>query len=100
MRDLGIEIPDERSVRLSTWRRLQARLAPVDRLLARQEAMEQDIAAEIEERPTGDADTDRLLEQIRDEEEQHTVALAQLRAGGLPVVERPSAAPPTGRRFA
>jgi VIT1/CCC1 family predicted Fe2+/Mn2+ transporter len=96
MSDLGIEIPDERSVRLSTWRRMQARLAPVDRLLARQEAMEQDIAAEIEERPTGDADTDRLLEQIRDEEEQHTVALAQLRAGAVPVVERPSAAIPDG----
>ena len=59
MHELGIEIPDERSVRLSRWRRLQARLAPVDRLLARQEAMEQDIAAEIDERPTGDADTDR-----------------------------------------
>jgi VIT1/CCC1 family predicted Fe2+/Mn2+ transporter len=96
MSDLGIDIPDERSVRLSTWRRLQARLAPVDRLLARQEAMEQDIAAEIEQRPTGDADTDRLLEQIRDEEEQHTVALAQLRAGELPSVERPSAATADG----
>jgi VIT1/CCC1 family predicted Fe2+/Mn2+ transporter len=92
MSELGIAIPDERSVRLSTWRRLQARVAPIDRLLARQEAMEQDIAAEIDERPTGDADTDRLLEQIRDEEEQHTVALAQLRAGGVPLVERPSAA--------
>jgi VIT1/CCC1 family predicted Fe2+/Mn2+ transporter/rubrerythrin len=88
MTELGIQIPDERSVRLSTWRRLQARLAPIDRLIARQEAMEQDIAAEIDERPTGDADTDRLLEQIRDEEEQHTVALAQLRAGGVPVIER------------
>ncbi len=96
MRELAIEIPDERSVRLSSWRRLQARLAPVDRLLARQEAMEQDIASEIEERPTGDADTDRLLEQIRDEEEQHTVALAQLRAGGAPPIERPTAATPDG----
>jgi VIT1/CCC1 family predicted Fe2+/Mn2+ transporter/rubrerythrin len=84
MRTLGIEIPDERDVRLSRWRRWQARIAPVDRLLARQEAMELDIAAEIEERPTGDADTDALLEQIRDEEEQHTVALAQLRAGEVP----------------
>ena len=76
MRELGIEIPDERSVAISRWRRLQARLAPVDRLLARQEAMEQAIAAEIDERPTGDADTDRLLEEIRDEEKQHTDALA------------------------
>jgi VIT1/CCC1 family predicted Fe2+/Mn2+ transporter/rubrerythrin len=88
MRALGVEIPDERTVGLSTWRRLQARLAPVDRLLARQEAMELEIAAEIEERPTGDADTDVLLGQIRDEEQQHTVALAQLRAGSVPTIER------------
>lgn len=84
MLELGIEIPDERSVRISTWRRLQARVAPVERLIARQEAMEQAIAAEIEEHPTGDADTDRLLDEIRDEETQHTVALAHLRAGTLP----------------
>jgi vacuolar iron transporter family protein len=84
MRELGIEIPDERSVGISAWQRLQARFAPLERLIARQEAMEQAIAAEIEERPTGDADTDRLLEEIRDEETQHTVALAQLRAGKLP----------------
>jgi VIT1/CCC1 family predicted Fe2+/Mn2+ transporter len=88
MTALGIAIPDERTVRLSAWRRLQTRVAPVDRLLARQEAMEQDIAAEIEQSPTGDADTDRLLEQIRDEEEQHTVALGQLRAGEVPMVDR------------
>jgi VIT1/CCC1 family predicted Fe2+/Mn2+ transporter/rubrerythrin len=88
MRELGIEIPDERTVKISRWRRLQARVAPVDRLLARQEAMEQTIATEIEERPTGDTDTDRLLEEIRDEEQQHTVALAQLRAGGVPAAER------------
>jgi vacuolar iron transporter family protein len=87
MRELGIAIPDEHSVRLSTWRRLQARVAPVERLIARQEAMELEIAAEIEERPTGDADTDRLLEEIRDEEEQHTTALAALRAGEIPRVE-------------
>ena len=90
MRELGIEIPDERTVKISPWRRLQARVAPVDRLLARQEAMEQTIATEIEERPTGDTDTDRLLEEIRDEEQQHTVALAQLRAGGVPAAERGS----------
>jgi VIT1/CCC1 family predicted Fe2+/Mn2+ transporter/rubrerythrin len=99
MTALGIEIPDERGVRLSSWRRLQARLAPVDRLLARQEAMELDIAAEIEEHPTGDVETDALLEQIRDEEEQHTVALAQLRAGSVPALQRaaPSADGPQVR---
>ncbi len=88
MTELGIQIPDEAAVKLSAWRRLQARVAPVDRLLARQEAMEADIASEIQERPTGDPDTDRLLEQIRDEEEQHTVALGQLRSGALPVSDR------------
>ncbi len=99
MTALGIEIPEERTVSLSAWRRLQARLAPVDRLLARQEAMEMDIAAEIEERPTGDAETDALLEQIRGEEEQHTVALSQLRAGSVPALERaaPSADGPQVR---
>jgi VIT1/CCC1 family predicted Fe2+/Mn2+ transporter len=88
MRELGIEIPDERSVGISTWRRLQTRFAPVPRLIARQEAMEQAIATEIDERPTGDAGTDRLLGEIRDEETQHTVALAHLRAGTLPSAER------------
>src|SRR5579864_5708428 len=48
MRELGIEIPDARGVGISRWRRLQARIAPVDRLLARQEAMETQIATEID----------------------------------------------------
>jgi vacuolar iron transporter family protein len=92
MRAVGITIPDPRTVKISTWRRLQARFAPVDRLLARQEALEQTIATEIDERPTGDVDTDRLLEQIRDEEQQHTLALAHLRAGGVPTIERAASA--------
>jgi VIT1/CCC1 family predicted Fe2+/Mn2+ transporter len=87
MRELGITIPDARSVAISPWQRLQARVAPIDRLLARQEAMERDIASQIEERPTGDADTDRLLDDIRVEEEQHTDALASLRAGSVPHLE-------------
>ncbi len=84
MRELGIEIPDERSVEISRWRRLQARYAPVDRLIARQEAMELEIAAGIEDHPTGDVGTDRLLDEIREEETQHTEALAQLRSGAVP----------------
>ncbi|HUB76133.1 MAG TPA: VIT1/CCC1 transporter family protein, partial [Solirubrobacteraceae bacterium] len=84
MRELDLAIPDERSVRLGPWRRLQARVAPVERLIARQEAMEQEIAAQIEEEPTGDAVTDALLDAIKEEEEQHTVALGQLRNGGAP----------------
>src|SRR6202035_2698719 len=40
MTELGIPIPDPASVKLSPWQRLQARLAPVDRLLAAREAAE------------------------------------------------------------
>jgi len=53
MRELGIEIPDPASVSLSLWQRLQARVAPVERLIAHQESMELEIAAQIEEQPTG-----------------------------------------------
>ncbi|MGD0982144.1 MAG: VIT1/CCC1 transporter family protein, partial [Solirubrobacteraceae bacterium] len=91
MRELGIEAPDERTVVLPTWRRLQARIAPLDKLLARQEAMERDIASQIEEQPTGDAATDELLDQIKVEEEQHTVALGQLREGDAPEDPRTAA---------
>ena len=79
MRELGIEIPDARGVRLGRWERLQARIAPVDRLIARQEAMENEIAAQIEDEPTGDPRTDALLDEIKVEEEEHTESLARLR---------------------
>jgi VIT1/CCC1 family predicted Fe2+/Mn2+ transporter len=85
MRELGIEAPDERTVTLPYWQRLQARIAPVEKLLARQEAMELEIAAQIEDQPTGDVKTDRLLDDIKAEEEQHTVALGELRSGATTV---------------
>jgi vacuolar iron transporter family protein len=88
MRELAIEIPDELSVSLGRWQRLQARIAPVEKLIARQEAMEQEIATQIDEQPTGDPATDELLGQIKAEEEQHTVALGQLRDGGAPADPR------------
>jgi VIT1/CCC1 family predicted Fe2+/Mn2+ transporter len=91
MSELGIEIPDERTVALPRWQRLQARIAPVEKLLARQEAMEAAIAAQIEDEPTGDAKTDELLDAIKVEEEQHTVALGELRAGVGAAVTRKSA---------
>ena len=40
MRELGIAVPDAGTVKLSGWQRLQARLAPLDRLLAAREAAE------------------------------------------------------------
>jgi VIT1/CCC1 family predicted Fe2+/Mn2+ transporter/rubrerythrin len=91
MRELAIEIPDERAVTLGHWQRLQARIAPIDKLIARQEAMEQDIAAHIEGEPTGDAETDQLLDEIKAEEEQHTVTLGQLRDGAVPADPRTAA---------
>lgn len=81
MTELGIPVPDPKSVRLSPWLELQARLAPVHRLLAAREAAE---ARDIEERyttPTGDAGTDELLADIRKEEESHSRALQDLQPG-------------------
>jgi VIT1/CCC1 family predicted Fe2+/Mn2+ transporter/rubrerythrin len=91
MRELGIEAPDERTVTLPLWQRLQARLAPVEKLIARQETIEREIAAQIEEQPTGDTKTDELLDEIKAEEEQHTVALGQLLSGGDPEDPRTAA---------
>ena len=42
MTELGITIPDRASVKVPLWLRLQARIAPVDRLLAAREAAEND----------------------------------------------------------
>jgi len=78
MTELGIAIPDPKSVRLSAWQELQARVAPVERLLAAREAAE---ALDIQERytaPTGDSKTDELLSSIRLEEESHAKAVRDL----------------------
>src|SRR3981081_4395279 len=40
MQELQIDVPDPGGVRLPLWLRLQARIAPVDRLLAAREAAE------------------------------------------------------------
>lgn len=80
MCELGITIPDADSVKLSAWLTMQARFAPIGRLLAAREAAE---AQDIQERyttPTGDARTDQLLDEIRSEEETHSVALRDLQA--------------------
>jgi VIT1/CCC1 family predicted Fe2+/Mn2+ transporter len=81
MTELGIAIPHPNSVRLSPWLELQARVAPVERLLAAREAAE---ALDIQERyttPTGDVQTDRLLASIRVEEESHARAVRDLQRG-------------------
>jgi VIT1/CCC1 family predicted Fe2+/Mn2+ transporter/rubrerythrin len=80
MQELGIERPDPASVRLPLWLRLQARIAPVDRLLAAREAAEDDEVDDLYKRPTGDPATDRLLHEIRREERSHSRAVQELRS--------------------
>jgi len=80
MQELGIERPDPASVGLPLWLRLQARIAPVDRLLAAREAAEDGEVGDLYKRPTGDAATDKLLHEIRREERSHSRAVQELRS--------------------
>jgi VIT1/CCC1 family predicted Fe2+/Mn2+ transporter len=82
MTELGIPVPDSTTVKVPLWLRLQARIAPVDRLLAAREAAENDEVDDLYKRSTGDNTTDRLLRDIRREERSHSMAVADLRAGG------------------
>jgi vacuolar iron transporter family protein len=94
MRELGIAVPDATTVGLSPWLRLQARLAPVERLLRAREAAETDEVEDVYLRPTGDEETDRLLGDIRRDERSHSIAVAELRKGdgGAPPAAPPPAA--------
>jgi vacuolar iron transporter family protein len=82
MSELGIPIPDPATVRLPLWLRLQARIAPVDRLLAAREAAEDDEVDDLYKRSTGDPATDTLLREIRKEERSHALAVQDIRSGG------------------
>jgi VIT1/CCC1 family predicted Fe2+/Mn2+ transporter/rubrerythrin len=82
LRELGVPVPDPASVGLPWWRRLQARLAPVERVLAAQEQAEDDEIRDRYRRPTGDPGTDALLADIRREESAHARELATMRRGG------------------
>lgn len=82
MRELGIEIPDPATVRIPVWLRLQARIAPVDRLLAAREAAEDEEVDDLYKRSTGDEETDQLLRAIRKEERSHSMAVQEMRSGG------------------
>jgi vacuolar iron transporter family protein len=82
MTELGVEIPDPNAVRVPLWLRLQARVAPIDRLLAAREAAEDEEVDDLYKRSTGDPKTDQLLRDIRKEERSHSMAVAEMRAGG------------------
>jgi vacuolar iron transporter family protein len=81
MSELGIPVPPVDSVRLSPWQRLQARVAPVDRLLAAREAAEDEEVGDLYKRSTGDPVTDELLRGIRREERAHSHTVSDMRAG-------------------
>ena len=95
MTELDVPIPDPASVKVPLWLRLQARIAPVERLLAAREAAEDDEVGDLYRRSTGDPDTDRLLREIRHEERAHSLAVQEIRSArsaDQPDVDR-SAAP-------
>ncbi|HXM58385.1 MAG TPA: VIT1/CCC1 transporter family protein [Candidatus Dormibacteraeota bacterium] len=78
MTSLGIPIPDPATVRISPWLRLQARLAPVERLLQAREAAEDDEVLGVYGTPTGDPETDELLRSIRRDERSHSRAVNEM----------------------
>ncbi len=90
MRELGIEVPAPTSVHMPVWRRMQARIAPVDRLLAAAEAAEDEAVEILYQHATGDSATDALLSDLREEERSHSNAIKELR--GVPVAPPPAPA--------
>ena len=78
LRELGQNVPDQATVRLSIVQRLQARLAPVASVIARMEAAEEEEITDRYKRTTGDADTDAVLEEIRVEEQGHSRSLESM----------------------
>src|SRR5437588_1145063 len=82
LQEMGVSVPDPATVQLSPWTRLQVRLAPLGTVLASREAAED---AEVDgpyKTPTGDAPTDRLLREIRRDEQAHSREVAAMRATG------------------
>src|SRR5438105_3473116 len=78
LRELGQPVPDPSSVKLSPLQRLQARLAPVEMVISRMEEAEEVEITDRYKRPTGDPDTDAVLESIRVEEQGHSRSLESM----------------------
>ncbi len=75
LRELGEPVPDPSSVRLSLMQRLQARLSPIETVIARMEAGEEEEITDRYMRTTGDPATDAVLQEIRVEEQGHSRSL-------------------------
>jgi vacuolar iron transporter family protein len=97
MRELGVPVPDPGTVRISPWLRLQARVAPLDRLLAAREAAETDEVDHLYLRPTGDEQTDELLHAIQRDERSHSMAVNEMRSEAPASPARPAPSPPQAR---
>jgi len=78
--ELGVAIPDPASVRLTLWTRLQVRFAPVEKVLAWRETLEDRETDDTYARPTGDAETDALFAQLRKDERSHALAVEDMRS--------------------
>jgi VIT1/CCC1 family predicted Fe2+/Mn2+ transporter/rubrerythrin len=76
--ELGVPIPDESSVRISPWLKLQARIAPVERLLRAREAAEDEEVLGVYGTSTGDPVTDELLSSIRRDERAHSRVVEEM----------------------
>ena len=78
LREMGEAVPDGSSVQLSLLQRLQARIAPVETVLAQMEAAEESEINDRYKRPTGDPATDAVLQEIRVDEQAHSRSLESM----------------------
>jgi VIT1/CCC1 family predicted Fe2+/Mn2+ transporter/ferritin-like protein len=98
MTELGIAIPPIDSVKISGWMRLQARFAPVDKLLAAREAAEDEEVDDLYKHSTGDMETDTLLREIRKDERSHSMAVSEMRSADRAVPQPEPGLTPTQQR--
>ena len=90
LRELGEPVPDPSTVKLSPLQRLQARLAPVEMVIQRMEAAEEEEITDRYKRPTGDPQTDEVLESIRVEEQGHSRSLESMEVAHQAAAPAPS----------
>jgi VIT1/CCC1 family predicted Fe2+/Mn2+ transporter/rubrerythrin len=81
--EMGVEVPPRESVRLPRALDLSLRFAPVEAVVAHQEAEERQLSSAHAEL-TGDDATDALLREISAEDSEHAGTLRMLMRGGPP----------------
>src|ERR1700682_3141728 len=81
LEELGVSVPDRSKVRLPSSMALSLRFAPVDAIIAHQEAEERRLTGAHSDM-TGDEATDALLQEIAREDADHAIALRGLMPGG------------------